>query len=48
MNTKITTVATIIARRFRAPPFTKSEGIIETAPGAFEGRLTIGDACGAC
>lgn len=41
MDSKITTVATIIARRFRAPLFTNSEGIIETAPGAVE-RFTVG------
>jgi hypothetical protein len=42
-NSKMMVVATIIARRLRAPLFTKSEGIIDTAPGAFDGRFTVGD-----
>ena len=42
-NSKMTDVITIIPRRLRAPLFTKSEGMTETAPGAFDGRVTVGD-----
>ena len=36
-------VTTIIARRRLLPLFTKSDGMTDTAPGAFEGRVTVGD-----
>ena len=40
---KITDVMTTSPRFLRAPLFAKSEGITDTAPGAFEGRVTVGD-----
>ena len=42
-NSKITETMTNSPRRLRAPLFTNKEGMTETAPGAFDGRVTVGD-----